>query len=41
VLLKPPDFRKDLKAKPGTFTAPKGGGFSFSKKTYLNIDPAP
>jgi hypothetical protein len=35
VLLKPPDFGKDLKAKPGTVTAQKGGGFSFSKNTEM------
>jgi hypothetical protein len=39
VLLKPPDFRKDLKAKPGTFTAPKGGGFSFSKFAQIIFFP--
>jgi hypothetical protein len=37
VLLKPPYFRKDLKAKPGTFTAPKGGGFSFSKRAIFTF----
>ena len=32
VLLKPPDFGKDLKAEPLTVPAPKGGGFSSSNE---------